>query len=393
VNEFRELGSICEIVTKGTTPTTLGFHFADSGIPFLRAENIVDGEVFIGNGTRHIDAHTHGQLRRSWIQENDVLLTIAGTIGRAAFVRSGLPVMNCNQAVAVIRPGPDIFPPYLAGWLNSLGAQRQIRFAQVTATISNLSLGQIKALTIPLPPLKEQKRIATMLNKADAIRRKRQEGLGLADEFLRALFIDFFGDPAANPKKWPVLPLEDVTEKITDGEHLTPKRSPAGFKLLSARNIQDGIIDTALQAVDYISADELQRIRRRCDPSPEDVLISCSGTVGRVAIVETDEPFAMVRSVSMIRPDRGRIDSVYLVQCLRTRAMRNLMLRKANASSQANLFLNQIAGLEVPIPPIDLQTRFRQIASSARVLWRKHSHLYEQCLHMQRALTTLAFNG
>ena len=85
------------------------------------------------------------------------------------------------------------------------------------------------------------------------------------------------------PEEWEVFPLVDRATQITDGEHLTPRRSASGYYLLSARNVHNGRLD--LSDVDYVGEVEYRRIKQRCNPEVGDVLISCSGTVGRVATV------------------------------------------------------------------------------------------------------------
>ena len=96
------IGSIAKIVTKGTTPTSIGYNFSEEGIPFLRVNNIQSGNLNIDD-ILFIDQDTDNALKRSRIQPKDVLLSIAGTIGRTAVVPTNAPVMNCNQAVAIIR--------------------------------------------------------------------------------------------------------------------------------------------------------------------------------------------------------------------------------------------------------------------------------------------------
>ncbi len=75
------------------------------------------------------------------------------------------------------------------------------------ANIKNIRKSELEQFKLPLPSLEEQKRIAAILDKADSLRRKRQQALQLADDFLRATFLDLFGDPVTNPKGWPVKPL------------------------------------------------------------------------------------------------------------------------------------------------------------------------------------------
>src|SRR5262249_28789735 len=145
---------------------------------------------------------------------------------------------------------------------------------------------------VPCPPTREQRRIVDLLEQADALRTKRREAIAHLDELAQSIFLDMFGNPRINSKPWRASPLEQVAEQVTDGEHLTPRRQATGIRLLSARNVRDGHLDFA--NTDFIGPDEHARIRRRCDPRRGDVLISCSGTIGRVAPVETDEPFSLV---------------------------------------------------------------------------------------------------
>lgn len=216
-----KLGALCSVVTKGTTPTTLGMSFEDDGVPFLRVQNISNSTVSLDD-ILFISQSTHDALERSKIKPGDFLITIAGTIGRTAIVPDSFPESNCNQAVAILRFNEhQLSPRYLLHWLNTDDAISQISGKKVTATISNLSLGQIKELEIPLPPLAEQKRIAALLDKADAIRRKRQQAIQLADDFLRAVFLEMFGDPLTNPKGWEVAGFQHYCELNPKNQKLT----------------------------------------------------------------------------------------------------------------------------------------------------------------------------
>lgn len=360
--QMTRLADQCDVITKGTTPTTLGHEFTESGVPFLRVQNIVGGRVALDQDTLFINESTHRILERSQIRPGDVLVSIAGTIGRAGVVPDEAPPLNCNQAVAIVRPKRDVYRPFLRHWLESFGAQAQMRGATVTGTISNLSLAQLGNLKVPLPAVAEQRRVAEVLDGADALRGKRRAALAQLDTLAQSIFLDLFGEPATNPKGWSSSTIGDVAEQVTDGEHLTPIRTTEGIKLLSARNVRDGYLD--FENVDYIGNDEYQRIKRRCNPTRGDVLISCSGTIGRVACVETDEPFSLVRSAALVRPRSSVVSHKFLEHFLRTPSMRARMVRRANASSQANLFQGQIRELPVLLPPPSLQHEFgRRIAA------------------------------
>lgn len=249
----------------------------------------------------------------------------------------------------------------------------------------------LAGLEISLPPLPEQRRIAEVLDRAEALRAKRRAALGQLDTLTQAIFIDLFGDPATNPKGWTFSTIADVAEQVTDGEHLTPRRTTEGIKLLSARNIRDGYID--FENVDYIGLDEYERIKRRCDPSPGDVLISCSGTIGRVASVETNEPFSLVRSAALVRPKRSLVGSKFLEHYLRTPALKARMLRRANASSQANLFQGQIRELTVYVPPLFLQHDFAGRVAAVEKLKFAHRASLAKLDALFASLQHRAFRG
>nr|WP_236599749.1 restriction endonuclease subunit S [Ramlibacter alkalitolerans] len=163
------LEEVTELITKGTTPTTLGMPFSESGVPFIRVQNLVDGVVDWRRDTLFIDGRTHDALERSKIRGGDVLVSIAGTIGRAALVPARAPTMNCNQAVAIVRPNTrHLLPEFLRFWLADKEAQVQIRGGMVTGTITNASLALIRSLKIRLPSMQRQ---AEFVQKLSAVER------------------------------------------------------------------------------------------------------------------------------------------------------------------------------------------------------------------------------
>jgi type I restriction enzyme, S subunit len=208
------LGNLCSVITKGTTPRTLSKDYALEGIPFLRAENLLGDEVVLGLNTLFIDNETHRLLNRSVIKPEDVLISIAGTIGRCAIVPRNMPDMNCNQAVAIVRIVGPLDKRFFLHWLKTQDAQWQMAGAKVTQTISNLSLGQIKKLVVPLPSASEQHRIVEILDQADALRKKCAEADAKAARILPALFYKMFGDPATNPKGWRVVPIHKIIDPV-----------------------------------------------------------------------------------------------------------------------------------------------------------------------------------
>lgn len=150
--EVSTIDDITEIVTKGTTPTTIGGRFTDSGINFIKVESLTEQGAFIKSKFGFIDEETNQLLRRSIIQEGDVLFSIAGTIGRVAVVTKDILPANTNQAIAIIRPN-QVDSNFLKLLMKSALIQNDTKSNVVQAVQANLSLGVIKATKFIKPSM------------------------------------------------------------------------------------------------------------------------------------------------------------------------------------------------------------------------------------------------
>ena len=292
----------------------------------------------------------------------DIILGIRATIGEKVIGDSRYCL---GRGVAAIRPASDdLDARFLWHWLSSIAPKLAAKGKG--ATFKQVVKQDIGELQIELPTLADQQRIAEVLDRADDLCAMRRTAIGKLDSLVQSIFFEMFGDPASASLPWTRSTVGDVALRVTDGEHLTPKRESSGIKLLSARNVRDGYLE--LENVDYIGPQEYERIRRRCDPQPGDILVSCSGTIGRVAVVDVAEPLALVRSAALIKPNISLVTTDYLAVLLRTPALKELMLRSAKASSQANLFQGPIKELPVPLPPLALQQEFGKRFRSVKKL-------------------------
>ena len=161
--------------------------------------------------------------------------------------------------------------------------------------------------------------------------------------------------PFEVPQGWVWCRLEDITSQITDGEHKTPKRvkSYCGYYLLSARNVLNGSIN--LNDVDYVDKEEYDIISRRCNPVLGDILISCSGTVGRIAVIKDNNKYVMVRSAAVAKP--LFVISDYLLYTLQSPELQMQIEERSKQTAQANLFQGEIRMLQIPLPPLAEQHR------------------------------------
>lgn len=164
-----------------------------------------------------------------------------------------------------------------------------------------------------------------------------------------------FGDPDKNPMGWPKVTFDEISDLITDGEHATPRRSDSGIYLLSARNVLNHSL--SFDEVDYIDQEEYDRIAKRLVPQAGDVLISCSGTVGRVCVVPENLKFQLVRSVALVR-FKKEVNPVFMEHQISMPYIQAQIDASKSQTSQANLFQGKIKKLTAILPAEELQFKF-----------------------------------
>ena len=166
--EWVRLKSISSLVTKGTTPRGGNVAYLNQGIGFLRAENVAGMDKLDISKMNYIDEDTHSNfLKRSVLYENDLLITIAGTLGRTAIVRKENLPLNANQAVSIVRlvNAVEFDLMYIIIALNAPQTQKTLTEQKKITAIPNLTLEIISDCCIPIPPLAEQHRIVSKIEQ------------------------------------------------------------------------------------------------------------------------------------------------------------------------------------------------------------------------------------
>ena len=243
--------------------------------------------------------------------------------------------------------------PYLFCFLDKY--VEELRKQSIGGVIKYIKLGNLTEAQIPMRTIDEQNEIVENLNKVNTLITLRKQQLSKLDELVKSRFIELFGDVTSNPNGYPVKNFEEISVLITDGEHATPRRTEHGIYLLSARNIINHSLQ--LDDVDYIDEEEYSRIARRVIPQAGDVLISCSGSIGRCCVVPNGLRFQMVRSAALIRFD-NTINPVFAEWLITSDDLQQQIAQSATQSSQANLFQGKIRKLRSYVPPIELQNEF-----------------------------------
>jgi type I restriction enzyme S subunit len=299
-------------------------------------------------------------------RRGEVLFSKDGTVGLTTVFNDDVDVVLLSS-IAMIDPVDDILNShYLSQYLSSDFTEFQIQSLKSGTAIRRVVLMDIEKIEVPIPSLSEQRKIATVLHTVDQAIQKTEEIIKQKERIRTGLMQDVFTGVDADstksvrlsavdteiPKHWEVKTVGEVSIQITDGAHLTPDRSEEGYLLLSARNVKNGYLD--LSEVDYVPEEEYERLIEKCNPQSGDILISCSGTVGRVCEVPEDLDFALIRSAALVKFDNSLVSS-YAEKVLQSVGVQKQIKSYQTQSAQPNLFQGQIASLEIPIPPIEEQ--------------------------------------
>lgn len=379
------------------------------GIPFISALNLDGKTVVDDDSLLCVSEEQYDKLGNGKLQQGDVVVCIRGSLGkhgRFPFEKGAIASSLVIMRSQLILP---ILDDFLMLYLDAPLFFSEIKKYDNGTAQPNLAAKSFEQFLFPLPPLAEQKRIVAKIEEllplieryekawsrledfnkrfpgdmqksilqmaiqGKLVEQRPEEGTG--KELYRQIqaekqalikagkikkqkpLPEITEDEAelSIPDSWALCKLGMISRLITDGEHKTPQRVAeyCGYYLLSARNVRDGYI--SLQDVDYVDKEEYETISKRCNPKRGDVLISCSGSVGRCAVVDDDNNYVMVRSAAMVSP--VFINSVYLMLAVQSEFVQSQIRDRTKQTAQANLFQDAIRNLVIPLPPLAEQKR------------------------------------
>ena len=215
--EMVELGEVCEHITKGTTPTTNGFKWQESGINFIKIENVnSDGTISHGK-LSYIDEECHESLKRSQLQVNDILFSIAGTkMGIVGLVDSSLLPANTNQALAIIRNKGDFEQSFLKHYLMSANVQDDMERIKVGVAQSNLSLKQVSEIKVPKVTIDKQRQIVAQIEKEQELVNANKQLIELFEKKIKDRIAKVWGEEKAEKEQELDMAAEPETEYKTN---------------------------------------------------------------------------------------------------------------------------------------------------------------------------------
>ena len=346
-----ELGSVATIERASVEPGNikggtayLGLEHIESGGTILGAQHVHDGEL-ASSKFRFTDNHLlYGKLR-------PYLAKIA------------LPDFTgiCSTDILPVLPGATLDRRFLAYFLRQQSMVDYANSRAAGANLPRLSPTELAKIQIPLPPLAEQKRIACILDAADALQTRRHESLAQLDSLLQSTFLTLFGDPVENPRGWEVVTVGEEVDFLTSGSRGWAKYyTESGDIFIRIQNLRGGVLD--LSDIAFVNAPDSAEARRT-KVVVGDVLLSITADLGRTAVIPSGIGKAHINQHLAILRFKV-MNPTFVSHQIASDGCQSQFGRLNRAAVKAGLNFNDVRSIRLLKPPLDLQQRFATIVES-----------------------------
>jgi len=381
----KKLGDLVRIVGGGT-PSRNNPAYWGGDIPWATVKDLQGASL---NST--IEKITELGLQKSasnLIPAGTVITATRMALGRAAISTKPMAI---NQDLKALKCGPELDERFLLHFI--LANASHIASEGKGATVKGIKLNFLKSLEVPDFPLPEQKRIADILDKADAVRRKRQETLRLADDFLKSTFLEMFGDPVTNPMGWELGVIGDLFESVNYGTSKKAHITDGKFPVLRMGNITygGGWDFTELKYVDLTEKEEAKHLVYKGQ-----LLFNRTNSkelVGKTAVYREDKPMAfagyLIRGIA-----KPQSDTEYISAYLNSKHGKSILIGMCKSIvGMANINAKELQSIPIHLPPHDLQKKFGDIV---RITYCKQNRWQESIDEIEALFSALqqkAFQG
>ncbi len=374
--KFEKLGKIADIIA-GQSPPSSTYNSEGNGIPFFQ------GKADYGEKYPTV---------RYWCTEptkislpNDILISMRAPVGPVNINT----VESCiGRGLSAIRVKKNVSRDFVYFWLKQ--NQHIIAAKQTGSTFKAITQKILSEIVVPIPCYTDQLHIADLLSKAENLIAQRKESIRLLDEYLKSTFLEMFGDGKTNIKGFPIVKIEDISTEIKDGPHVSPKYSETGIPIFSSRNIKPG--ELVLEEIKYVSEEMYLELTKRFKPQRNDILVTKGGTTGFAKVVDFDFPFCIWVHIAAIRPSE-KVVPIYLEHYVNSDYGYYQTQKNTKGAANRDLGLKKIAKIEMPLPPIALQTQFAQIVEKTETLKTQYQQSLQELENLYGSLSQKAFKG
>jgi len=277
-------------------------------------------------------------------------------------------------AILRIKDKSKLLPKYIYFWLRANDFQRLKNKESTGATQKAINETKLKNFKIAIPPIKTQERIIALLEKAEQIKNWRKEADALSKDYLKSVFAEMFGDPIKNTKKWD---LKTLPQFVTRKKN-SMKRGPFGGSLKKEIFVDDGYlvyeqrhaIHNDFEFARYYISDEKYKELEMFKVEPGDLIISCSGTLGRIAEIPVGAKKGIINQALLkITLNQEVMNNEFFKFIFRSPNMQSILFGISRGSGIPNFpSMDEVKSVKFIAPPIELQNKFARIANKLNLM-------------------------
>ena len=339
--EYKALKDIATI-TMGQSPDSSSYNEEKNGIPFYQG-NADFGEL--------------NPIARVWCsnpkkkaKKNDILISVRAPIGALNIATEECCI---GRGLAAITIENDFERNYVFHLLKA--RNRELNNMGTGSTFKAISKSVLEEIQVPIISEKEQEIVMKLMDIIEETIHQRKQELLILDDFVKARFIEMFGDIVLNPFNWEKELLGMVCD-VRDGTHDSPKYYETGYPLVTSKNVTGGKID--LTDCSLICEEDFKKINERSKVDIGDIIMPMIGTVGKPVIVDVEPNFA-IKNVALIKfKDYPRVLNIFIRALLQSDYFDDAVLNKVRGGTQKFISLGDIRNLTVIVPPMELQKQF-----------------------------------
>ena len=395
--------SIDELAVDGPTNGYSGPTGSDAtGSLTLRLSATSSGALVLDAGTTKRLFETIPADSDLWLEPGDLLVQRSNTldlVGTAAVYEGPRQAYVYPDLMIRVRMKAVETALLVCRYMNSPAGRSffQRVAAGSSSSMPKINGAKLRTMRVPLPPLAEQRRIAEVLDRAEALRAKRSATLAQLDTLTQAIFLDTFGDPATNPRGWPETEtlgeVADIVSGVTKGRKLGGKATRK-VPYLAVANVQDRALSMVAIKTIEATADEIERYRLKRD----DLVMTEGGDpdkLGRGTLWNDELPECIHQNhIFRVRVTTDQITPLFLSWLVGGQRGKRYFLRSAKQTTGiASINMTQLRGFPLLLPPISLQREFARRAAGVEKLQATHRRSLAELDALFAALQGRAFRG
>lgn len=383
------LSEVCDFQNGGTPSKAIERYFTGD-IPWITGADLVGPVARSARSFITEEAITSSATNK--VPAGTVLLVTRTSVGKVAI--AGTELCFSQDITALLPDSVKLDAGYLVHFLRT----KEDHFSRYArgATIKGITRQVVADLVIPLPPLEEQRRIAAILDRAETLRTQRRTALALLDSLTQSLFLDMFGDPVANPKRWSMSTIGDLAE-VQGGLQVTSARKnlPVEVPYLRVANVYRGVLDLSEIKTIRATPAEIQRTTLVKD----DLLVveghGNPNEIGRAALWNGEiEQCVHQNHLIRARFDCTKVQPVFASEYVNSPGGRQHLLRAGKSTSGLNtISVSNVRETPIALPPLPLQQTFATRIAAIEALKTTHRRALAALDALFASLQQRAFAG